>query len=242
MKKIILIIGIAILSIFIISCKKESSDVSKVTYYPDFVFNGADLVFIKLDSSYTEPGVTASANGQPLAIETLVTGRHTGYSGSIVDTHTPDEYLITYRAKNADGFYGTLTRTVFVTNTGNLINSIEGLYNCTVARVSPAGSYSGIYIMIWKTGVNTYEISDALGGFYADGRSYGDNYKAGGCIITATDIPANTFTFSSAFVPAWGDDAQMTLMNVAPGTNTITATTEYAGYTFNLTLSQLSTL
>jgi hypothetical protein len=242
MKKIILILGIAILSTFILSCKKESANVSKITYYPDFVFSGADLMLVKLDSTYIEPGVTASANGQPLTIETVVTGRYTGYSGTTVDTHTPDQYLITYRAKNSDGFYGSVTRTVFVTNIGNLVNSIEGLYDCTVSRVSPAGSYSNIFIMIWKTGANTYEISDALGGFYADGRSYGDNYKAGGCIITATDIPSNTFTFGPALVPAWGDDAQMNSMTVNPGTKTITATTAYVTYTFNLTLTQLSTL
>lgn len=242
MKTIKYFLAILFLSSILISCEKDSKNVSKVTFYPDFVYNGNEVMFINLDSTYTEPGVTASANGQALSVEITVTGRYSGYSGSTIDINTPDQYTITYRAKNTDGFYGTVIRTVYVTNTGDLINSIEGLYDCTISRVSPAGSYSGINLMIWKTGTNTYEISDAIGGFYADGRAYGDNYRAGGCIITANDIATNDFTFSTAYVPAWGDEAQMTVMNVDPITSTITATTEYAGYTFNLTLTQLSTL
>ena len=96
--------------------------------------------------------------------------------------------------------------------------------------------------MIWKTGADTYEISDAIGGYYAIGRAYGNDYMATGMSITANDISANDFTFGSPIgVGAFGGALTMDNMSVDAGAKTIDFQSSWdAGYKFVVTLTQVS--
>lgn len=236
------------LALTIISCEKnvDSDGISKITYYPDFVVNGDETILLPTGTAYTEPGVTASANGEDIAVTSTVAGLIRPFSGSTVDAELENQYEITYSATNSDGFSGIVTRTVWVATTGDLVNSIEGLYISTVKRTTSSGfSYfrNMEYILIYKTGVNTYAISDGIGGWYDIGRAYGPTYRATPIEVTAVDIPSNSFTYSGDFgVGAFGGSATMSGFTVDPVAKTITFTTVWDGgpYTFDVTLTQVT--
>jgi hypothetical protein len=229
MKAKYLYIILFIFSLFIqYGCEREltSEGVSRVTTYAVVNLNGDYPMFLEVGEAYNEPGASTET-GDPVTI-----------SGT-VDPNTPGVYDVNYSATNVDGFVNTVTRTVYVSNTGDLVSSIEGLYTCTVERIDPAEIHEGIqFVRIWKTGDNTYELSDALGGFYANGRGYGSAYAGIGATITANDIPSNDFLFTDAYVPGWGDYATITDLTVDPETKTIVITTEYVVYVFVSTLVQ----
>ncbi len=227
MKAKYLYIFLIIFSLFVqYGCEKEltSEGVSRTTTYATINLNGDNPIFLNVGEAYAEPGGTTET-GDPITI----TGA--------VDSDTPGVYGVNYSATNVDGFENSVARTVYVSNTGDLVTSIEGLYICTVERIDPAEIHEGIqFVRIWKTGDNTYELSNALGGFYAIGRGYGNAYAAGEAVITANDIPTNDFTFEDAYVPAWGDYATITSLTVDPVAKTIVFTTEYVVYVFVVTL------
>ena len=167
------------------------------------------------------------------------------YSGTEVDADLPNEYLFTYSATNSDGFVGTTGRTVWVVNTGDLVTSIEGLYTSSCKRDgSITAQYTDMpYVLIYKTGVNKYAISDGIGGYYDLGRGYGPDYRATPIEVTAVDIPGNSFTYSGDFgVGAFGGVATMSGFTVDPVAKTISFTTVWDGgpYTFEVTLKQVN--
>jgi hypothetical protein len=147
MKKNIKIIfgAIAILAIALSSCQKSMIDtpnqvgISKVTYYANMVLNGNQYMSIVKGSTFTDPGATATAEGQTLTVTT---------SGT-VDVNTPGIYNITYTAVNKDGFPASLTRTVAVLSmaeqagvdiSGEYIY-VGSSYTSTVTKLAP-GFYS----------------------------------------------------------------------------------------------------
>jgi hypothetical protein len=235
-----------VLSLFVFTaCEKqyETSDLSTVTNYPVFQMTGASVITIPQGTAYTEPGIKATAGTEEVAVTVSVVGIFSGYKGTDVNTNVPDRYTITYSASNSDGFVNTVTRTVWVAITGDLVNSIEGLYTATIVRNGVSSpQYTDLeYVLIWKKSGNTYSISDAIGGYYALGRAYGDNYMALGMTVTANDIPSNDFTYGGTIgVGAFGGALDMTAFSVNSGAKTIDFTTDWdAGYTFVVTLTQV---
>lgn len=230
----------------IVSCEKsiDSDGLSKITFYPEFAVNGDELLLVPSGNPFTDPGVTAQENGQDITVTSSVVGTVQGYSGTTVDADLDNEYIITYSATNSDGFSASTTRTVWVVTTGDLVTSIEGLYTSTVLRNGASGAqYTNMpYILIYKTGANTYEISDGIGGYYDLGRAYGPTYRAIPAEVTAVDIPSNNFTYGGPFgVGAFGGIAEMSNLTVDPVAKTITFTTVWdSGYTFVVTLKQVT--
>ncbi|HEY4786863.1 MAG TPA: immunoglobulin-like domain-containing protein, partial [Bacteroidales bacterium] len=162
MKKIkYIIILLALTDVFLSGCKKnlETEGLSKVTYYPEITMNGDATVFVSGGTAFNDPGATATANGQPITVTTPVVGDYFTYSGTTVDVTKSNRYFINYTAVNSDGFAGSVTRTVYVAYNGDLVNSIEGLYTSTVVRNGASSAqYTNMeYVMIRKTGTNTYE-------------------------------------------------------------------------------------
>lgn len=104
MKKIYSLLIIAFLGVALISCKKETEGISKVTHFADFDMKGERYLSIVKGSTYTEAGVSAKEGETDLTIVT---------SGS-VDVNTVGVYDITYSAINKDGYPGSITRTVAV--------------------------------------------------------------------------------------------------------------------------------
>lgn len=109
---------------------KESADVSRQTDFPLIEVAGPSTVFHPLGTNYDDPGATATEGGQEITVTSEATGTYRG--GSSLDVNVADCYEVTYTATNKDGFPGTASRTVYVYETGDLINSIEGLYTSTV--------------------------------------------------------------------------------------------------------------
>jgi len=222
----------------------DSEGVSRVTTYPEFNFNGDEVLFVEKGSDFQEPGVSATENGEEIPVVTSVTGTYfVGNAGSTLDTSVPDIYTINYAATNSDGFDGVVSRTVFVVAQGDLVTSLEGLYTSTVVRDGASGAqYTDMeYVFINKTGENTYEISDGIGGYYDIGRAYGPTYAAQPATFTANDIPSNDFTFGPAFgVGLFGGVAEITSMQVNAANKTIKFTTEWdSPFTFEVTLKQV---
>jgi hypothetical protein len=246
MKSIINLIKVSLLfgALFTISsCNNEPevSNISRITYFPTFEYEGGNLALIPCASDFEIPPITATENGEvlPTTVET------TGISGPVpsVDINKADMYIETTTAINQDGYPGEVVRTFWVACTGDLVNSIEGLYTSTVARNSPTPRYYDMqYMLIRKVGANQYELSNADGGWYQFGRALGPDYASPGAIVTANDISTNSFSFGPAVeVRTFGGLITVTSMTVDPVAKTIVFTSDWTlGYTFTATLKQVA--
>lgn len=224
---------------------KESEGVSRLTQYADITLNGDDLMFVKVGTPYNEPGATAKEGESDVEVTTSYSGTYFNGSVTDIDTNVGDIYTVTYSAVNKDGFPGSKSRTVVVAGEGDLVNSIEGLYTATVVRTPGGGPADADYtdrewVVINKVDDNTYEISDAIGGYYDFGRAYGPAYSAP-AIITAINISTNDFSFGTFSVGAFGGEGQITSMEVDPATRTIHFKADWDGgpYSFDVTLKQV---
>ncbi|MDQ6529530.1 immunoglobulin-like domain-containing protein [Flavobacterium sp. LHD-85] len=238
---------VVVSGLLLTSCDADSSaNVSRVTNYPVFEVNGESTVFVPLGGTYTDPGVVATENGAVIPTDITFSGNYRG--AKTLDTNTMDEYTQTYSATNVDGFKGAATRKVIVYKTGDLVNSIEGVYTCTIARngTIPSNAYRNIkYIYIWKNTDGSYEISDSFGGWYAYGRALGIGYITPGAKIIANDIATNDFTFPGTQANSgFGGSSKITGLTVNANTKTLVLTDLWAAdastnYTFTATLTQV---
>jgi hypothetical protein len=246
MKRIIQYIAIAFIGAVGLSCEgdKVTEGISEITFFPDFDYKGEELVFSKCGAAFTDPGVTATEQGQSIPVTTSVSALIGGGSLTSVPG-TADRYTINYTAVNKDGYDAVATRTVWQVCTGDLKTSIEGLYTSTVFRSGTSGpQYTNMeYVMIRKKPgtENTYQVSDAIGGWYQLGRALGDTYLAPGLEITANSIPKNDFKFGgSPVVLTFGGPVTPKSLTVNPDTKTLVLTTDWNVYSFVATLKQVS--
>jgi hypothetical protein len=244
MKKII--IALFITSTFFTACTTvDTENVSKVTYFPVITVLGPNPYFVAQGTTYVDPGAVAKAGTATVPTTSAATGKYRG--ATTLDTSKSDEYLVTYSAVNTDGFVGKNSRKVIVYKNGDLINSIEGLYTCTISRngSTPGASYINIkYIYIWKNANGTYQISDAFGGWYEYGRALGVSYITPGGTIAAVDIATNTFTFPGNPLTntGFGGTAKITDLTVNAATKKLVLTCTWVAptaYTFIATLTQV---
>jgi len=226
---------------FLSSCKKDviTNDVSSITYYPEFTYNGDAVVAFEAGSVFVDPGISAEENGVEIPVSMEVSGIFRGYSGDAVQMDTPDRYEITYSAVNSDGYTGNQYRTVWIAKTGDLTTSLEGLYISNTVYGIP---YSNLhYIIIWEVSPNVYAINDAVGGTYDLGRGYGPNYAAVGGTFTVNDMATNDFGYSDSVFPGFGNACSMSGLTVNAATKTLhyTAVGDWGG-TFDVTLTQVT--
>lgn len=211
------------------SCSLEPEIGSTITNYPIMTLKGDATIFVPLGGTYNDPGIVATENNAP--IEYTSTGVGVYRNTNTLDLNKSDKYIQTYKATNKDGFSNTITRTVIVYKTGDLVTSIEGLYVSTVKRNNaflPASQGSSInmkYVYIWKNTDGTFGVSDAFGGWYDIGRNIGVTSATLGGTISG-NIPANSFTFPGNPLTNeyFGGVANITGLNVDPTTKTITLT------------------
>ena len=146
MKKIFIQLMVVLVSgLLFTACDGDSTaNVSKITYYPNLTMHGDALVVLTQGQTYTEAGVDAEANGQPLEVK---------ISGS-VDTSKPTVYKLNYSALNSDGFPATLTRTVVVLSNQPSTINLEGSFvrGANVNNVTKLGDRK--YICDNATGYN----------------------------------------------------------------------------------------
>jgi hypothetical protein len=250
MKRILYIISIiASVSLVFTGCEKDitTEDTSRITYFANFTVEGEDVVMHPLGTAYTDGAVTAEEDGTSLDVNVTVSGETSGYTANTatIDSDVMDKYIINYTATNSDGYDGGVSRTVIVGSSSDMVTSIEGVYYGNSQR-EPAfavtAQYTDMeYIFIKKTGDNTYELTDALGGYYYIGRDYGFGYAAQGAIITANDIAANDFTITQAVFPIWGNTVDITDFSVDAATKTIsfTGTGNFGNGEFHVQLKQV---
>lgn len=108
-------------ALFLNGCKKDDTTAPTVT------LNGSSDVNNSLNSTFTDPGATAS-DDEDGTVSVTVSGT--------VDKDTKGDYILTYSATDAAGNTGSATRTVHVVNDAE---SWAGTYNvhdsCSVSAV-----------------------------------------------------------------------------------------------------------
>ncbi len=240
MKNLNIILLVLLFGASITSCEKDkdTADVSSLTEYPVFEMEGESEVFIELGSDYQDPGVTATEGGQTLEVTTTILGTYTG--ATTFDSNAADIYTFTYSAVNQDGFSGSTVRKVYVVETGDLVNSISGLYLSTVFRNGVTYTDLEYAFISDNNSDETYNIYDGIGMYYALGRKLGTPFLAP-TTVTANDIPSNSFTYPAEFtVGTFGGSVTMNNMVVDPDAKTIEfASTWSFGFLFEVTLTQV---
>lgn len=241
---------VVVSSLLFTSCDADSTGgVSKVTNYPIIEVNGDSTIFLPLGTAFADPGAVAKENGVVIPTEISYSGNFRG--AKTLDVNQADEYIQTYTATNVDGFKATATRKIIVYKTGDLVNSIEGVYISTTRRngsllsASQGSSVDQKYIYIWKNNDGTFGVSDAFGGWYSIGRKIGITSATQGGTI-AGNIPTNTYTFPGNPLDNqyFGGSANITGLNVDAANKTLVLTTAWAAdaatnYSFVSTLAQV---
>jgi hypothetical protein len=120
MRKILVLSVVAALTIT--ACKKKLNTVSTVVTasYPTITIVGAPYISIPVGGAYTLPSATAYDSfykERPLVVKNLGT----------LDNTTPGLYTVTYSAKNSNGFEGTASVYVAVTNVSDTLD-LSGWY------------------------------------------------------------------------------------------------------------------
>lgn len=237
-----------------VSCEEDTTaGVSRVTNYPLITVLGDETIYVPQGSTFNDPGVIATEGGAE--IPAVVSAEGLYFGGTTFDSNVADVYRVKYTATNSDGFSIAAVRTVIVyPPTGDLVNSIEGVYVSTVRRngslLNPAqgSSVNMHYVYIRKNSDGTYGVSDALGGWYDLGRHIGHTSATKGGIINAVSIPTNSFTFPGA--PGnldneyFGGAAELTSLTVNPVTKTLVLGSHWlappaTNYNFESTLVQV---
>lgn len=245
------LIGMMATAFVVTSCSNEDEISSSITNYPLVEVIGENTIFVNEGDTFTDPGAVATIDGAEVPYTVTYTGKYRGnvYTGTL-GTAVSDIYTATYAAENADGFFGTTTRQIVVAETGDLVNSIAGVYRSTVFRngSQPAANpqdYTDIeYVLIWENEDGTYGISDAFGGWYEYGRAIAGS-ETPDTVIVANNIAANDFSFPGTQTNSYfGGASEMTSMTVNPDDDTIDFVTVWAAdasttYTFTVHLEQV---
>ncbi len=243
-----LFLGIFIVSAFM-SCDKyeNTAEASKTTFLPKLTLLGEPSIVLDCSAtSYSDAGLTAEEQGTAIPVTTVISGNYFG--GTTVDGS--DVYSVSYSAENKDGIPGSLSRKiVWEECNGDFVTSIAGMYKATVKRttlssgnVTAGPQYTNMApIIIKDLGGGKYAISDAITGWYTIGRGLGFTYAATGMVVTANDIPGNSFTHDQMIeVGGFGGALGMSGFSIDPATKTITITTDWEfGFQFVSTLTQI---
>ena len=114
MKKNLIFLLSAALMVLATGCEKTSKGLTRITYYPVITLQGDNPYVVQLGENYSEPGFTASLNGEDYTSNVQIS--------SNVDSSVPGIYSVTYSATNPDGCSYSTTRDVYVLNPGGIAN------------------------------------------------------------------------------------------------------------------------
>jgi hypothetical protein len=102
----------------LLSCEKETKDISRITYFPDITVKGEQWQQIPVGGTFTDAGAVATAGSDELPVTTTGT----------VDVNTPGVYIIEYSAVNSDGFSVKNYRYIGVIDPSVVDTDISGVY------------------------------------------------------------------------------------------------------------------
>lgn len=228
MKKIIYSVLIGLTLLFnTTSCEKEVKDLSKVTYFVDLQLKGEKQMWIELNSSFEDPGFTATENDEDVSSKVEVSGS--------VETDKVGYYVLNYTVANADGFTTSASREVFVYD-NSVTEDYTGTYTVAGTRTYQGAdeSFEGYTVEVTKIQPGFYVISDFLGGYYSQGRGYGESYNLTGYASIDTE---GQLTGLYSYIPGWGDSAS-SITGSVNDYEVISMTVEYAGMKFVYTLTK----
>lgn len=158
----------------LVSCEKETEDISVITSKPIFELVGNSVELLKVGQEYVDAGVNVyEISGEDTTVLTgyeVVSSLQTGVKG---------EYTISYSIKNSDGivFYSDdVTRKVIVYD-----DDVTGVYSSSVVRNGVQMGITGT-VLIVKIADGLYTYSDWIGGWYDQYYGYGSRYAFSGVI------------------------------------------------------------
>ncbi len=198
MKKNIILILAAALSLIAVSCEKTSEGVTRITYYPTLTLEGDQYVFMNTGSSFTDPGFTAVMNGEDVSDQVDIT--------SNIDSSKPGMYTVLYSLVNSDGIAATASRYVIVSEAGD---DLPGWYTTdpNSYRVTPSSTLrmGGAYqVLIYPSGKShEYVVNDLLGGWYGQRAGYGSNYE----LVGTVHAEGGELSLVSSYLIGWADAA-----------------------------------
>jgi len=192
MKKIFLILLVA--TFMFSSCKQESLGVAKVTTYAIMTLNGNADLFWPLNTAFVDPGCKAVEGTTDISSKIAVS--------SNVDATKGGKYTMTYKVANSDGFFASVTRTVYVYDATSAQN---GYYSSSIKRTTTTtgavinrGPYN---ILVFGVGSGNIWVEDLLGGYYYYGASYGIAYAGTAVLKVNAD---NSLTVVKSYSLAFG--------------------------------------
>jgi hypothetical protein len=156
--RIIFLAVIALAAVGLPSCDKDTTaGLTRVTYYPVITVLGDEVAIVNKGEEYVEDGVYAELNGEDVTNQVVTSGS--------VNTAVCGVYTISYKSgANADGFFATASRTVYVVDRTSFASAYFG------ESQYGARHYYDAPIIIEDNGDGTYTIDDLAGGFYFWGR------------------------------------------------------------------------
>ncbi|MDR1675774.1 MAG: DUF5012 domain-containing protein [Tannerella sp.] len=186
---------IAICTVLLFSCDKETEGLSKVSVPYGITLDGGETVLVEVGSPYEEPGYAAAGENDADVTSAVVV------SGTL-NTDVIGRYTLRYTAANADGALTVAKRTVIVfdpaTPTGFYRVSADSYRNSP-----PSSEYaSEPTLLVYQEESGAYFISDFFGGYYSVGRDYGSAYEVGGSVKINK---AGEVSLSRSSVTPWGD-------------------------------------
>lgn len=197
MKKNILLILAAALTLSVVSCTKTSLGVTRITYYPTIELQGDDPYVISKGGSYTEPGFTAMLNGEDISSQVEI--------ASNVKTDQVGIYKVQYSCVNSDGISASASRTVIVVNPTTSIENVYSVY-CSY------GARNFTNPMLVKAVSGGYSIPDWFGGFYCLGRypgyeAYGYDFWADAVFSVGADNTISLVDYDNGwyFADSWDE-------------------------------------
>ncbi|MCZ4696288.1 DUF5012 domain-containing protein [Ancylomarina euxinus] len=232
MKKILLYSFLLTLFFGVVSCDKESEDVSTLTSYVTIVLDGDDVVFHQKGTPWVDPGFSATEAGVDVT---------DGVVATTPDIDNIGSYTLTYSAVNSDGYAGSVSRKVVVYSAGLSATDISGTYSGDVFRLdtnnNATRSFAGNEVVISATSVpGLFYISDWIAGFYNVGYGYGAGYAFTGYFEMVSPTEFRHIESSNP----WGDPADEVInWNYDVATDVFTYNFMWLGhYDFAITLTK----
>ncbi|MBO7597591.1 MAG: DUF5012 domain-containing protein [Bacteroidales bacterium] len=203
-------------------CSKDSEDHSFITDYASISVEGDDYIFVNYGDDYVEPGVTATIAGEDVSSQLKI--------NNPFQKNTYGKFDVSYSITNADGYQASASRTIIVLDPSSQVK--QGFVTIHNTRDGVEENYDN-EVLFYSLGEGNFAVTDLIGGFYAQGRGYGDAYALSGVINIADD---GTISLVNAGSTSFGGTAEEVtgVYDVANGTFKIS--TSYLGYGFNMEL------
>ena len=230
MKKYLLSI-IALSTLLLGSCEKESEGLTFTTSYPLLSLDGETTIIIDKGGAFAEPGYSAILDGADVTDQVVVTNS--------IDASTSGVYSVDYKITNKDGFSATASRTIIVLDP---TDPVEGIYAIDPNSYRDYGGnlvkYGRPFEFLVINKGSYYYFDDIFAGWYAQRAGYGSNYAMEAFVSIAGD---GTMTLLASLVAGWGDsvDSMGDDSKYDFATHTFTYNVDYAGLmTFNVTATR----